>query len=108
MGPSFRQRFEDTAPASNADLGKTIAQLLGLKIADKGKLMGRVLDRGDAQRRDARRVQSSTVRSEPDAAGHVTVLHDAERRRRFATSTPPAIPAARSACRRSSNKVRRR
>ena len=31
------------APASNADLGKTIARLLGLTIPDKGKLVGRVL-----------------------------------------------------------------
>jgi len=73
QGPSFRQRFEDTAPASNADLGKTIAQLLGLKVADKGKLVGRVLV--EALPNGAMpAVQSHMVRSEPDSLGHVTVL----------------------------------
>jgi arylsulfatase A-like enzyme len=72
-GPSFRQHFESTAPASNADLGRTIAQLLGLKIADKGQLVGRVL--AEAMPNGAMPgVQSSKIRSEPDAAGHVTVL----------------------------------
>ena len=73
MGPSFRQHFEDTAPASNADLGKTIAQLLGLKVVDKGKLVGRVLT--EALPNGAMpMVQSHVVRSEPDALGHVTVV----------------------------------
>jgi len=72
-GPSFRRRFEDNAPASNADLGRTIARLLNLKIADKGQLTGRVL--GEAMPNGAMPgVQSSKVRSKPDAAGHVTVL----------------------------------
>ncbi len=72
-GPSFRQHFESSAPASNADLGRTIAQLLGLKIADKGQLTGRVL--GETLPNGAMpSVQSSALRSEPDAAGHVTML----------------------------------
>jgi hypothetical protein len=72
-GPSFRRHFEDTAPASNADLGRTIARLLNLKIADKGQLTGRVLS--EALPNGAMpSVQSSKVRSKPDAAGHVTVL----------------------------------
>ncbi len=72
-GPSFRRHFEDTAPASNADLGRTIARLLNLKIADKGQLTGRVLS--EALPSGAMpSVQSSKVRSKPDAAGHVTVL----------------------------------
>jgi arylsulfatase A-like enzyme len=72
-GPSFRQRFESHAPASNADLGRTIAHLLGLKIADKGQLSGRVL--GEMLPDGAMpSVQSSAVRSDPDAAGHVTML----------------------------------
>jgi arylsulfatase A-like enzyme len=72
-GPSFRQHFESGAPASNADLGRTIAHLLGLKIADKGQLTGRVL--GETLPNGAMpSAQSSVVRSEPDAAGHVTML----------------------------------
>jgi arylsulfatase A-like enzyme len=72
-GPSFRQRFESNAPASNADLGRTIAQLLGLKIADRGQLTGRVLGEG-LPNGAVPSAQSSAMRSEPDAAGHVTML----------------------------------
>ena len=43
-GPSFKTGFSDPAPASNADLGKTIAALLDLRIVDKGALVGRVLE----------------------------------------------------------------
>ena len=35
--------FVDPAPASNADIGRTIAQLMGLDVHDNGKLVGRVL-----------------------------------------------------------------
>jgi hypothetical protein len=44
IGPSFKSGFVDEAPASNADIGKTIAQVLGLKIPFKGSLQGRVLE----------------------------------------------------------------
>jgi arylsulfatase A-like enzyme len=72
-GPGFRQHFEDNAPASNADIGKTIAQIAGLKIVDKGKLVGRVLV--EAMPNGAMpQVQSLTVKSDPDKAGHVTVV----------------------------------
>jgi hypothetical protein len=42
-GPDFRQAFVDRVPASNADIGMTIAHLLGVKIDPKGELVGRVL-----------------------------------------------------------------
>lgn len=42
-GPDFKHGFVDPAPVSNADLGKTLAQLLALKIPNKGKLVGRVI-----------------------------------------------------------------
>ena len=72
-GPSFRSKFEDGAPASNADLGKTIAHLLGLRIKDNGHLVGRVL--GEAMPNGAMpQAKSTTVRSEPDAAGLRTVV----------------------------------
>jgi hypothetical protein len=71
-GPSFRQRFEDTAPASNADLGATIAQLLGLKIQAKGKLVGRPLYEA-LPNGPMPIVQKVTLRSEPDALGNRTV-----------------------------------
>jgi hypothetical protein len=43
IGPDFRAGFIDPAPTSNADIGKTMAALLGLRIEDTGKLIGRVL-----------------------------------------------------------------
>ncbi|HEY1796427.1 MAG TPA: alkaline phosphatase family protein [Stellaceae bacterium] len=43
IGPDFKSGFKDSAPSSNADIGKTVAQILGLKIPNKGKLVGRVL-----------------------------------------------------------------
>ncbi|MBV8393308.1 MAG: alkaline phosphatase family protein [Alphaproteobacteria bacterium] len=72
-GPSFQQKFEDSAPASNADLGMTIAHMLNLKIAPKGKLVGRVLT--EALPNGAMPVvRKATVRSEPDANGLRTVV----------------------------------
>jgi type I phosphodiesterase/nucleotide pyrophosphatase len=43
QGPDFKSQFVDPAPASNADLGRTIAELMHLDVQDKGKLVGRVL-----------------------------------------------------------------
>lgn len=73
-GPSFRQKFESSAPASNADLGKTIVRLMGLKATDKGKLAARILTEALPGAGPMPLVQSGIVRSEPDALGNVTVL----------------------------------
>ena len=43
QGPDFKSQFVDPAPASNADLGRTIAQLMHLDVQHKGQLIGRVL-----------------------------------------------------------------
>ncbi len=77
VGPDFRVGFTDPAPVSTADLGRTIAQLLDLKIADKGKLIGRNLAealRNGAQSTAAPRWKHAVFRSEPDALGHRTVV----------------------------------
>jgi hypothetical protein len=42
-GPDFKSHFVDPAPASNADVGRTIAELMHLDVQDIGKLVGRVL-----------------------------------------------------------------
>src|SRR6202000_851124 len=42
-GPSFRRGFVDDAPVSNADLGKTAAQVMGLNAPFQGALIGRVI-----------------------------------------------------------------
>jgi hypothetical protein len=44
IGPDFKAGFVNEAPVSNADIGKTMAQVLGLKIPFKGMLMGRVVE----------------------------------------------------------------
>jgi arylsulfatase A-like enzyme len=42
-GPDFKSGFVDTAPVSNADLGRTVAAIMGLTFKDKGTLTGRVI-----------------------------------------------------------------
>ena len=74
-GPDFRAGFVDPAPASNADLGRTIAQLMNLQPRDKGKLIGRVL--GEALHGGT--VPPITQRitaSEPTREGLATVLNE--------------------------------
>lgn len=73
IGPDFKRGFVDEAPISNADIGKTLADLLGLKIAAHGKLLGRVTAEalnGGAMPTFATRV----MRSAPSANGVSTVL----------------------------------
>jgi len=43
IGPDFRKSYVDQLPASNADIGMTLAHVLGLKVSKKGDLLGRVL-----------------------------------------------------------------
>jgi arylsulfatase A-like enzyme len=73
IGPDFKAGFADPAPASNADIGKTVAHILGLKIKDKGKLVGRVLDEtmpgGQVPKHIAEVMQSAAA-----SGGLVTVL----------------------------------
>ena len=73
IGPDFKSAFVDSAPASNADIGKTLASILGLQAQDKGKLVGRVMDEarpGGVLPRSAARMVSSP----PAANGLKTVL----------------------------------
>ncbi len=73
QGPDFKSQFVDPAPASNADVGRTVAELLHLDTHDKGKLIGRVL----AEALPNGAVPAFTgrvVTSEPAANGLVTVL----------------------------------
>ncbi|GDX38832.1 nucleotide pyrophosphatase [Methylocystaceae bacterium] len=72
-GPDFRQKFIDPAPMSNADLGKTMAHLLKLKIHDKGKLIGRVLFEA-MPRGMTPRWKTKTLISSPDRYGNQTAV----------------------------------
>jgi hypothetical protein len=74
QGPDFKSQFTDPAPASNADIGRTIAHLMHLDASDKGKLVGRVLSEalpGGA----LPEVSSRVIASDPAANGLVTVLN---------------------------------
>ena len=73
IGPAFRRGFTDDAPVSNADIGKTLAHVLGLKPPFAGMLMGRVI--GEALPDGAMpQVEPTIVRSEPAANGLMTVV----------------------------------
>jgi len=71
-GPSFRKGFVDHTPVSNADIGKTLAHLLGLSIKDKGRLVGRIMEEALPYGK-APQVTAKTVHSEP-AGDLATVL----------------------------------
>ena len=73
IGPDFKAGFVDEAPVSNADMGKTMAHVLGLKIPFKGALMGRVAEEalpGGA----SPTVEKFIERSNPAAEGLATIL----------------------------------
>jgi hypothetical protein len=73
QGPDFKSEFIDPAPASNADLGRTIAQVMQLDVADKGKLIGRTLSE-TLPNGALPQVASRVVTSEPAPNGLATVL----------------------------------
>lgn len=74
IGPDFKQAFIDEAPASNADVGKTIMAVLGLLPNTHGKLVGRPL--GEAFPNGATpQWERKTLTSEPSAGGLRTILN---------------------------------
>jgi hypothetical protein len=75
IGPDFKQGFVDPAPTSNADVGRTVAHVLGLQPQDKGKLVGRVV--AEAMPDGAMpEFTSQVIVSEPAANGLMTVLNE--------------------------------
>jgi hypothetical protein len=74
IGPDFKSGFVNEAPVSNADVGRTIAQLLGLQIRAKGRLLGRVMSEAMPGGRMPR-VRSHIRQSAPAANGLRTVLN---------------------------------
>jgi hypothetical protein len=74
QGPDFKSNFVDPAPASNADIGRTIAALMGLDVSNNGKLVGRVLT--EALPNGALpEVTSRVIVSDPAANWLTTVLN---------------------------------
>ena len=73
IGPSFKSNFVNEAPVSNADIGKTMAYILGLNIPFKGALQGRVAEEalpGGASPALANWIE----RAKPGSNGLATVL----------------------------------
>jgi Type I phosphodiesterase / nucleotide pyrophosphatase len=73
IGPSFRRGYVDEAPVSNADVGQTLARLLGLKIPFRGSLRGRVIEEALPGGADPV-VTVETLRAQPSANGLATIL----------------------------------
>jgi hypothetical protein len=73
VGPAFKRNFVDPAPVSNADLGVTIAKILGLDLKPHGKLLGRVASEAfpDGKVPEVRKV---VVRSQATATGETTIV----------------------------------
>lgn len=73
IGPDFKTGFVSDAPVSNADIGRTIAHVLGLDIPHHGTLIGRVATealRGGS----AVQVEPFARRGIADAQGRATVM----------------------------------
>jgi hypothetical protein len=74
FGPDFKKQFVDHAPVSNADIGRTIAVILGLDIAPHGALLGRVL--GEAMPGgEMPHVVKASIKSMPARNGLRTILN---------------------------------
>jgi len=73
IGPSFKTGVVEEAPVSNADIGKTIAHALGLKIPFKGSLQGRVLEEALPGGVNPP-VENWVERSKPSENGLATIL----------------------------------
>jgi arylsulfatase A-like enzyme len=73
IGPDFKAGYVDELPVSNADVGATAAQLLGLTPQRKGDLIGRVMTEATPNGATPRGT-ADTVSSEAAANGLRTVL----------------------------------
>ncbi len=73
FGPDFKTGFVDEAPTSNADIGKTIALVLGLDIPDVGNLIGRPLAEAIQGGAMPHWTRSREV-SDADGSGRTTVV----------------------------------
>jgi hypothetical protein len=74
-GPDFLSGFTDSAPASNADLGMTIASIMHLNLPSRGKLVGRVLSEAMTGGGAVPAYTRQTLDSAPDTNGNVTRLN---------------------------------
>ena len=73
IGPDFKTGYVDALPVSNADVGKTIAQLMNLRATANGGLQGRVMSEA-LPGGIVPKAAAGTVTSKPAANGLKTVL----------------------------------
>jgi predicted AlkP superfamily pyrophosphatase or phosphodiesterase len=73
-GPDFKAGYVDALPVGNADVGTTIAKIMGLTPKPHGKLIGRVMTEA-MPKGDTPKAVSDSMRSEPSANGLRTVLN---------------------------------
>lgn len=73
IGPDFKAGYADPLPVSNADVGMTIAQLLGLHPANAGGLTGRVMSEA-LPNGIVPKAFDGTIVSKPAANGLKTVV----------------------------------
>jgi hypothetical protein len=74
IGPDFKSSFVDALPVSNADVGATVAKVMGLTQKPKGPLVGRVTT--EAMPNGATpQAYAGTIKSKPAANGLRTVLN---------------------------------
>jgi arylsulfatase A-like enzyme len=74
IGPDFRANYTDPMPASNADVGMTLAHVLGFQIQKKGTLVGRVIKEGLRDGSNAKTFTKLRRISLPASNGLQTVL----------------------------------
>src|ERR1700731_1583238 len=73
IGPDFKAGYVDALPVSNADVGMTIAQLMGLRAVAEGGLIGRVMSEA-LPNGITPKAADGTIVSKPAANGLQTVV----------------------------------
>jgi Type I phosphodiesterase / nucleotide pyrophosphatase len=73
IGPDFKAGYTDPLPVNNADVGMTIARLMGLRPANAGGLTGRVISEA-LPNGTIPRAFDGTLESKPAANGLKTVV----------------------------------
>ncbi len=73
IGPDFKAGFVNELPVSNADVGMTAAQLMGLRSSHNGGLVGRVMSEA-LPGGIVPKAYAGTLKSKPSETGLTTVL----------------------------------
>jgi hypothetical protein len=73
IGPDFKAGYADALPVSNADVGMTIAQIMGLHATEEGGLIGRVMSEALPNGSVPKSTDGQIV-SKPSANGLKTVV----------------------------------